>query len=103
MYLTVKPGTNAKRKNTKSEWVNRKSNHRRCYIEKSILKNFAKFTGKHLCRTLSFDKVAAAGLRSALLLKKKTQDRCFSVNFARFLRTSFDGTPSGDCFYNHCL
>ena len=77
MYLTVKPGTNAKRKNTKSEWVNRKSNHRRCYIEKSILKNFAKFTGKHLCRTLSFDKVAAAGLRSALLLKKKDPRQVF--------------------------
>ena len=77
MYLTVKPGTNAKRKNTKSEWVNRKSNHRSCYIEKSVLKNFAKFTGKHLCRTPSFNKVAAAGLRSAALLKKRPETGVF--------------------------
>ena len=32
-----------------------------------VLRNFAKFTGKHLCQSLYFNKVA--GLRPATLLK----------------------------------
>ena len=30
--------------------------------------------------------------------KKRLQRRCFSVNFAKFLKASFDRTPSDDCF-----
>ena len=52
-----------------------------------LLTNFAKFIGKHLCQSLFFNKVA--GLRSATLLKKRLWHRCFPVNFAKFLRTSF--------------
>ena len=33
----------------------------RCSVKKGVLKNFAKFTGKHLCESLFFNK--AAGLR----------------------------------------
>ena len=29
-----------------------KSSHRRCFVQKVILKNVAKFTGKHLCWSL---------------------------------------------------
>ena len=50
-------------------------------------RNFTKFTGKHLCQSLSFNKVA--GLRHATLLKKSLWHRCFSVNFAKFLRRLF--------------
>ena len=32
------------------------------------------------------------------LLKKGLQQRCFSVRFAKFLRTSFYWTPPDDCF-----
>ena len=39
------------------------------FSKKVILKNFAKFTRKHLCQSLFFNKVA--GLRSANLLKKR--------------------------------
>ena len=28
------------------------SSHRRCSVKKGVLKNFAKFTGKHLCPSL---------------------------------------------------
>ena len=31
-------------------------------------------------------------------MKKRFRQRCFSMNFAKFLRTSFDKTPSDDCF-----
>ena len=39
-----------------------------CSVKKSVLKNIAKFTGKHLCQSLFFNKVA--GQRPASLLKK---------------------------------
>ena len=29
-----------------------RSNHRRCSVRKGVLRNFAKFTGKHLCHSL---------------------------------------------------
>ena len=41
--------------------------HQRYSIKKGVRKNFAKFTGKHLCQSLFFSKVA--GLRLATLLK----------------------------------
>ena len=57
-----------------------RSSHRRCFIIKGVLINFAKFTGKQLCQSLFFNK---------LVLKKILWHRCFSVNFAKFLRTTF--------------
>ena len=45
------------------------------FCQKGVLRNFAKFTGKQLCQSLSFNKVA--GLRR------------FPVNFAKFLKTLF--------------
>ena len=32
--------------------------HRRCSVRKGALRNFAKFTGKRLCQSLFFNKVA---------------------------------------------
>ena len=37
------------------------------FCKKGIFKNFAKFTGKHLCQSLFFNKVV--GLRSAKFLR----------------------------------
>ena len=62
-------------------------------MKKGILRNFAKFTGKHLCLNLFFNKVA--GLRPATLFKKRLCHRCFPVNFAVFLRTPFLQNTSG--------
>ena len=38
-----------------------RSSHQRCSIKKGVLRNFAKFTGKHLCQSLFFNKIAVAG------------------------------------------
>ena len=65
--------------------------HRRCSVKKDISRNFKKFTGKHLCQSLVFNKVAT-------LLKKKLRHRCFLANFVKFLRTPFYRKPSGYCF-----
>ena len=34
-----------------------RSSHQRCSMKKDVLRNFAKFTGKHLCQSLFFNKV----------------------------------------------
>ena len=52
-----------------------------------FLKNFNKLIGKCPCQSRFFNKVA--GLRPANLLKKRLQHKCFSVNFVKFLRTTF--------------
>ena len=52
---------------------------------KRILRNFKKFTGKHLCQSFLFNKVA--GLRTVTLLKNRFWYRCFPVNFSKFLKT----------------
>ena len=64
-----------------------RTSHLRCSAKKDVLRNFAKFTGKDLCQSFFFNKVA--GLRPATLLKKRPWHRCFPVNFAKFLRSPF--------------
>ena len=54
---------------------------RRCSVKKDVIKNFAKFTGKHLCGSLSFDKVAS--------LKKKIPTNVFSCEFCETSKSTF--------------
>ena len=70
-----------------------RSRHRRCSLKKGVLRNFEKFTGKHLCQRLFLNKVE--GLRPATLLKKSLWHKYFPVNFAKFLRTPFLQSTSG--------
>ena len=65
-----------------------KSSHRRFSVRKGVLRNFAKFTGKHLCQSLFFNNLF-------LILKKRLWHMCFPVNFAKFLRTPFLKNTSG--------
>ena len=64
-----------------------KSRQQRCSLKEGVLRNLAKFTGKHLCQSLFFKKFA--GLRPTTLLKKRLWHSCFPVNFAKFLRIPF--------------
>ena len=57
------------------------------FCDKGVLRNFVKFTGKHLCQSLFFNKVA--GLRPATLFQKRLWHRRFPVNFAKFLTIPF--------------
>ena len=45
--------------------VTDRSSRQEEFCNKGVLRNFAKFTGKHLCQSLFFDKVA--GLRPGFL------------------------------------
>ena len=58
------------------------------FHKKSVLEYFSKFTGKHQCQGLFFN-------RPATLLKRRLWHRCFSVNFANFSRTPFLQDTSG--------
>ena len=68
------------------------------FCRRGILRNFAKFTGKNLCQSLFFNKVA--DLRPATLLREILWYRCFPVNFVKFLRTLFHRGPLVDDFGN---
>ena len=72
-----------------------RSSHRKCSVKKVVLRNFAKFTGKHLCQRLFLIKLQVLGLRPATLLKKSLWYRCFPINFAKFLKTPFLQNTSG--------
>ena len=64
-----------------------RSSHHRCSVRKGVLRSFAKFTRKHLCQILFFNKVA--GLTPATLLKKRLWHRCFLVNFCEISKNTF--------------
>ena len=57
------------------------------FCKQGVLRDFVKFTGKHLRQNLFFNKVA--GLRLATLLKKRLWRSCFPVNFMKFRRKLF--------------
>ena len=64
------------RKMKLSEKTINRSSHPEVFCKKSVPRYFAKFTGIHW-------------LRPATFLKKRLWHRCFSVTFAKFLRTPF--------------
>ena len=74
-----------------------RSSHGCCSVKKGIVRNFANFTGKHLCQSLFFNKVA--GLTPATLLKKslkafnfikkETLAQVLSFEFCKISKNSF--------------
>ena len=58
-------------------WKDSRSSRPEVFCKKDVLRNFAKFTGKHPCQS------------PTTLLKKRLWHTCFPVNFAKFLRTLF--------------
>ena len=60
-------------------WIIFRSSRWEVFYEKGVLNIFAKFTGKHLCKSLFFN-------RPATLFNKRLWHRGFPVNFEKFLR-----------------
>ena len=78
-----------------------RSSHKGCSVRKGVLRNFAKFTGKHLCHNLFLNKVW--GLRPATLLKERLT-HLFSCEFCRIFKNCFSyKTPLADCFCRYLL
>ena len=65
-----------------------RSSHLRCSVRQSVPRNFAKFTGKHLCQSLFFNKVV--DLRPVTLLKEKTLAHLFSCKFCKISKNTFN-------------
>ena len=63
-----------------------RSSHQSCSVEKGVLRNFEKFTGKHLCQSLIFNKVAGAACN---LIKKETLAQVFSCEFCEISKNIF--------------
>ena len=57
-----------------------RSSNPEVFCKKGVLRNFAKFTGKHLCQSL---------FQACNFIKKGLQHRSFPVKFVKFLRTPF--------------
>ena len=53
-----------------------RNSHRKCSTQKIVLKNFAKFTGRHLCQSLYFNK-------SRSCIRKETPAQVFSCEFCK--------------------
>ena len=92
-----------------------RSSRRRCSVKIGVLKNFANFTGKHLCwglfliklqdlqafRTPFFEEhlqTAASVLSRGVFRTLSKKSNSFPVNIAKFLRTAFLQNTSGGCF-----
>ena len=64
-----------------------RSSHQRCSMKKGVLRNFKKYTGKHLCQGLFFQKVA--GLRLSNFIKKETPVQVFSCELCKISKYIF--------------
>ena len=69
------------------------SSHRRCSVKKGVLRSFTKFAGKYVCQSLFLIKVQALACNIIRLWQ-----RCFPVNFTKFLTTLFLQNTSGRLF-----
>ena len=61
------------------------SSHRCCFVKEDVHNNFAKFTGKHLCRSLCFKK----SLEVCNVIKKETLAQVFSCEFCEISQNNF--------------
>ena len=93
-----------------------RAGHQRCSVRKIVLRNFTKFTAKHLYQSLFFNKVA--GLKPATLLKTILRHRCqvcifiqketlaqvFSCEFCEISKNTFfiehPWTTASVCIFN---
>ena len=76
----------------KLKLVHSRSSHPELFCKRDVPRNVAKFTEKHLCHRLFFNKVV--DLRPATLFKKETLPQVFSCEFCEKCKnTFFNRTP----------
>ena len=94
MLPSQKKKKNSGKKNLYLNVIFKKFNSQEVFCKTGVLKNFAKFTGEHLCWGLFFNN--ATGLSPATLLKRTLRHRCFPVNLAEFFTKHIEATASND-------
>ena len=73
------------------------------FCKNGALRNFANITGKHLCQSLFFNKVAGLRSRACNFIKKETLAQVFSCEFCKISKNTFSyRTPlvGASVFYN---
>ena len=78
---------------TRCEIYSNRSSDQRCSVGIGVPRNFTKFTGKHLCQSLFFNKAAGLRPEACNFIKKETLTGVF-LCFANFLRTPFSQNTS---------
>ena len=71
-----------------------KSSHQRCSVKNAVLKNFAKFTGKHLCQSTFLNKVAGCRPQACNFIKNETRKKILLRKSSEHL---YYRTLSDDC------
>ena len=66
-----------------------RSSHQRCSVRKGVLRNFTKFTGKHLRQSLFFNKVAGLRPEACNFIKKEALAQVFSCEFCEISKNTF--------------
>ena len=66
-----------------------RSSQLRCFMKKSVLRIFAKFTGKHLYQSLFFNKVADLRPKACNFIKKETLVPVLSCEFYEISKNTF--------------
>ena len=61
-----------------------RSSHPEVFCKKGVPRNFAKFTRKYLYQSIFYERCR---LEACNFIKKQIRHKCFSVDFAKFLRT----------------
>ena len=93
MFIPFKSHLNSKQGSLifllSGSWSLVRSSHPEVFCNKGVLRNFAKFTGKHLCQNLFFNKVAGLRPTACIFIKKRLWHRYFHVNFEKFLIAPF--------------
>ena len=68
-----------------TELYNTEAVAQRCSVRKGVLRNITKFTGKHLCQSLFFNKVSEA----CNFIKKEKLAQVFSCEFCEISKNIF--------------
>ena len=66
-----------------------RSSRPKVFCVKGVLRNFTKFTGKHLCQSLCFNKVAGLRPEACNFIKKETLTQEFSYEFCKIPKNTF--------------
>ena len=75
-----------------------RSSHLRCSVKKGVLRNFAKFTGKHLCQRFFFNKAAGQSCNCFRIPKKFFKGEVSGLR-RRFLETESPLKMKTNAFY----
>ena len=63
--------------------------HQSCSLRKGVLRNFTTFTGKHLCQSLFFNKVACLWPLACNFIEKETLAQIFSCECCEISKNTF--------------